>query len=423
MEDIQSKIQEHEKYVVVGVTPAYMANPGKCKWHIEKDGKIYDKGTGITKYADLPKYGFDLATEKYIKGYDTWGDGTKKTLSEKEQKAVTDFKALILRFERVVSGMNTCGDGTAETEAKATEQAVNDSSPMEKIIEKVTKKVIKPIEKTDNTINIGDVLSFSYHGHYWIVADIWKNSKCISCATYELLGSAKRGYQRLNGTSAKKYYQPMPRLEKEITEGKTKVYTLQEVEEVTEVEKWVKKTQRKQNKQAKEKQQDNSTETAEAITINDYEIREDIDTRDNSKIYIVKILKTLSRDEYIEVNKCMRSIGGYYSKFKKGFLFKTDPTELLKGSNISDEAQNTNSEQEQQEEIFQPVTIGNYEISQNTNDNKKVFVVKLIKTVQRSDYDKINKYMQSLGANYNKYLHGFIFAENPIDLLKAETAA
>jgi hypothetical protein len=354
--------------------------------------------------------------------YDNGGYNlVERTLSDAEAKAVNDFKALILRFERVVNGMNSCGDGTAETEAQAAEQAKTDSAGLEKIIETITKKVIKPVQKQDNSININDVLSFSYHGHFWIVTEIWNNSKGVSCATYELLGSEKRGYQRLHGTSAKRFYQTISRLEKEMLEGKTKVYTLQEVEETTEVEKWVRKSQQKQTKKPKE---NTNTETAEkAQNELEYDIKQDIDTRDNSTIYVVKIIKTLSKDEYIEANKYMRFLGGYYSKFKNGFIFKDDPTNKLNCNSVEAEAQEEAETEQPQEEIFQPVIIGGYEIRQDINENKKVFVAKIIKTVSKDEYVKINKYMQSLGATYNKYLHGFVFTDNPIELLQTESAA
>lgn len=58
-----------------------------------------------------------------------------------------------------------------------------------------------------------------------------------------------------------------------------------------------------------------------------YEVKEDTDTRTNEKIYLVRIRETLSRDEYIAVNKYMKSLGGYYSRFKRAFLFRDNPTE------------------------------------------------------------------------------------------------
>lgn len=58
-------------------------------------------------------------------------------------------------------------------------------------------------------------------------------------------------------------------------------------------------------------------------------VTEDVDTRDQSKIWIVKWLETLDRDAYKALAAKMKELGGYYSRFKKGFLFKEDPSEKL----------------------------------------------------------------------------------------------
>ena len=88
----------------------------------------------------------------------------------------------------------------------------------------------------------------------------------------------------------------------------------------------VEKTLRIKNTTAEQKDIKPSKELS---SNNKYEIVEDIDTRDNSQIYIVKVIDKLERDEYLKVAEFMKSIGGYYSKFKHGFLFKDDPTEKL----------------------------------------------------------------------------------------------
>lgn len=63
-----------------------------------------------------------------------------------------------------------------------------------------------------------------------------------------------------------------------------------------------------------------------------FTVHKDVDTRDNSEIWIVKINETLSKDDYIRVNNSMKKIGGYYSRYKHGFLFRFEPSaEQLKG--------------------------------------------------------------------------------------------
>ncbi len=61
----------------------------------------------------------------------------------------------------------------------------------------------------------------------------------------------------------------------------------------------------------------------------DYTIEQGKHTKTNSDIWLVKIVRTLTRDEYIKENQKMKSLGGYYSKFTHSFIFDYDPTEKL----------------------------------------------------------------------------------------------
>lgn len=181
-----------EKYKVIETYPTFShPNPKSCSWHIEKDGQIIAKGKGV------------FAVNEY-----DW-ENKEKTAAEQKAEKLAKFIAKI-------------------------EKVLTDKDALKSEVVKVEKKVIKPVEKEGKTINVNDVLSFSYHGHYWVVIDIYTNSKAQSCVTYELMGSEKRGYQRLNGMSVKRYYQTLDRLNKGIEEGTVKVHTLQEVIEYQE---------------------------------------------------------------------------------------------------------------------------------------------------------------------------------------------
>ena len=97
----------------------------------------------------------------------------------------------------------------------------------------------------------------------------------------------------------------------------------------------VKKTARIKNKEtapAKSKEPDeNLLETSGEI----FTIEESKHTRTGEKIYLVKCLKDLTRDAYINLNQQIKQIGGYYSKFTHSFIFKNDPTEALKGVKVA----------------------------------------------------------------------------------------
>ena len=56
-----------------------------------------------------------------------------------------------------------------------------------------------------------------------------------------------------------------------------------------------------------------------------YEITEDTHTKTGDKIWVVKLTKDLSREDYLKEKSIMKDKGGYYSKFKHGFVFKERP--------------------------------------------------------------------------------------------------
>ena len=80
-------------------------------------------------------------------------------------------------------------------------------------------------------------------------------------------------------------------------------------------------------KQTEEKQTE--TQQLEGYTKYTYTITKGEDTRDGSELWIVRIVESLDKTEYIAENKKMRERGGYYSKFLHGFLFRFDPSEIL----------------------------------------------------------------------------------------------
>lgn len=63
-----------------------------------------------------------------------------------------------------------------------------------------------------------------------------------------------------------------------------------------------------------------------------YKITKGEDTRDGSELWVVRIVEILDKNAYIAENKAMKDRGGYYSKFKHGFIFRFDPTEILGGA-------------------------------------------------------------------------------------------
>lgn len=99
--------------------------------------------------------------------------------------------------------------------------------------------------------------------------------------------------------------------------------------------KTVPKTARIKNKNASVKTSSKGKEQPEKIEEKpdgiSYKITHGEDTRDGSELWLVRINETLTREQYLAENKAMKDRGGYYSKFRHAFIFRVDPTEILKG--------------------------------------------------------------------------------------------
>lgn len=138
-------------------------------------------------------------------------------------------------------------------------------------------------------------------------------------------------------------------------------------------------------------QPETSTESTEAKEIESadnkytYDIKEDTDTRDNSTIYVVKVIEKLDRDEYIKVNNYMKSIGSYYSKFKHGFIFKENPTELLNSNTDNNTQENTEEAQEKK-----------HQAEQTRKQSKKQSLIEKI----NKQIDSTQKKIDSLSGDY-----------------------
>lgn len=157
-----------------------------------------------------------------------------------------------------------------------------------------------------------------------------------------------------------------------------------------------------------------------------YDITEDTDTRDNSKIYVVKVKEKLSKDEYLNVNNYMKSIGGYYSKFKHGFLFKENPTELLstplsqaKNNNdikTSEQAEQQKEEVKQQKEEVKQQTI-EYDITEQQEKNSIVWFVRIKNNIPNNEFANIKRNMAIINGFYSSLKDAFIFKYNPTEKL------
>jgi len=64
-----------------------------------------------------------------------------------------------------------------------------------------------------------------------------------------------------------------------------------------------------------------------AIAGLEIDVIKDVDTRDKSELFVVKIKTKV--DDFNAMRQIMKPLGGYYSRFKSGFIFRENPTAAL----------------------------------------------------------------------------------------------
>lgn len=80
----------------------------------------------------------------------------------------------------------------------------------------------------------------------------------------------------------------------------------------------------------KEMTADAGNQKSEKINENErYIIEKSQHTKTKEDIYLVKIVDTLEREEFLQEKQKMKELGGYYSKFTHSFIFKEDPSKNL----------------------------------------------------------------------------------------------
>lgn len=428
IEKLRSKASEtSESYIVTGIIPGHMANPPRMNWHIEKDGVYVAKGNGILKFAHIDNY---YRYESYMKdmqnfrtmkreGYRNsliseymgrWNDTEERAAEqadshiesmEKDKALMDQFEAFINKIDTTCGGMLGEGDGVVYEKVKVTEY----------------KKENKAVETENGCVKNGQCFilksSFNYGRNkgyvYRIKATVYEDGKTSYHAyklngklTKECTGNANQANHWFIGTMTDGFM-------KWVNKGAIAWCEIQEVKTPYEVEKVVKKVIKSDANKAEEK----ATETDVDVNKYTYEVTEDTDTRTGEKIYLAKVVEKLSREEYIKVNQYIKSLGGYYSKFKHAFLFKENPCEKLNA--IIKEAEN-NMVEGTKEQTETQIT---YTVTEDvhTKTGEKLFIVKPDTELSKSDFADVKRKLATLQGFYSSFKKGFIFKYDPTEKL------
>lgn len=449
---LQKKAEENaenrNKYVVVGHIPAHMENPPRMNWHIEKDGVIIAKGNGILKYAKVDNYysyshyaesmeAFKKNRKAYTEKHaaDLFNRGFYSSMEEaqkiaeshaenmeKDLKLINQFEAFINKIDTTCGGLLGEGDGTIYEKVTVTEY----------------KTELKPVETTNGSIKEGQLFilksNFSYGCRKGLVYRIHA-TEYDGKITYHAYKLNRKYTKECTGKASSNNYWFIgsgvhDNLTKWVEKGSIAWCELQEVKTPYTVEKVVKKTIKAEKKNTTTAEKETKTETTtEEVNINNYtfEVTEDTDTRTNEKIYLVKVAEKLSREEYIKVNQYIKTLGGYYSKFKHAFLFKENPTEKLNATPTAEaETEPTTTEEKQMESTTETPTEEtkkesvSYTITEDTHTQtgKPIWIVKPDTQLSKTDFAEVKRKFATIQGYYSTFKNGFIFKYNPEEALK-----
>lgn len=371
--ECEERKENMDRYDIVTI-PAHQANPPRCNWHIEKNGIIVAKGSGMLKYSNCP----DIMNEYEMQKWQDFNNLSESEWIEKqvrdelwkypntdrenaESRAKSNYQyakkkyELLNKFNEFIAMLDsTCGSMMGDDTEFYTYEKV-----------KVTeyKKENKAVESTGSikdgqcfivksSFNYGINRGYVYRIHVRYNEFIKKNTytayKLNGKLTKECHGYANRSNSWYIGSEGDKSFEKFIGW---IEKGSLAFCDIQEVKTPYEVEKVVKVYKNKENnKDNKEPEKPNKTQNNDNGTNNSnssekrntsenkannnefnvtFSIKEDIDTRDNSKLWVVKINQMVSKEDYIKINRFMKSIGGYYSKYKHGFIFREDVSKKL----------------------------------------------------------------------------------------------
>lgn len=422
--------QVSEKYVVTGVIPGHMANPPRMNWHIEKDGVYVAKGNGILKFASVDSYYRYSYYIEDMKQFRTMKRNEYRASlinsymgrwnsSEEDAAKQADFhissmegdKELLDQFEAFMNKIDTtCGGLLGE----------GDRVVYEKVKVTEYKKENKAVETESGSIRDGQCFilksAFSYgknRGYvYRIKETAYEDGKSLYHAyklngklTKECTGNANQANRWFIGTATDRFM-------KWINEGAIAWCEIKEVKVPYEVEKVVKKVVK--GDAAKPVKETTVSESSN-VTKYTYEVTEDIDTRTGDKIYLVKVVEKLSRDEYVKVNQYIKSLGGYYSKFKRAFLFKENPCEKLNAEIKKPECEAAD------EVATEPEQKMTYTVTEETHSKtgEKLFVVNPTVKLSKEGFLDVKRKLATLQGFYSSFKKGFIFKYDPTEKLSA----
>jgi len=336
-ENALAMIEKFDKELVRTVTikgsmPAinYQKNPDNSKWHIEKDGVIIAKGTGIYSFYDVniwrnEKISFARYEDNDITDY-YWNvkkEDWKEVYEERVKKELS--KTLLLnKLFKLITKWNTLaqikiGEGQEETLIKKT----------------VTKKTVYFITEDSDLktqyVRVGDKwkrFGGLEKGLIYKLSDDEKSIKKLTCRWEKFEDGNFNTYKQEPNKSTKPKYVHFS--QEDVDNGDVVYVKLVEKVKIYSEEVFVKQPAKKARKTTKKtttlKQvDDNATAIDFEIMVKNGNIEDFEHSKTKEMLKVLKLKDKLSKDnfksfiQYIKTNKI-----GYYSKFAKGFILSEE---------------------------------------------------------------------------------------------------
>ena len=306
IERIKEKSQcNEERYIVTGIIPAYMPNPPRCNWHIEKDGQYIDKGNGLLKFSSLD----------YYYRYD-------REVDEKDRELMDKFETLINRID------TACGNLLSNTD--------DDIYTYEEVTVTEYKKEIKAVKVDNGEVKEGQCFilntRFNYGRNKGYVYRI-KAKSYEGSMYYNAVKLNNKLTKECNGAAdaSNHWFGIGEDFAKWINKGAISWCELQEVSTPYEVKKVVKRRKENPNKETYSKKKCNTNTTKEEKSNLEgckYEVVLSEHTKTKQPIWLLKLKDNLSRETFLNLKRQIGLLGGYYSKFTHSFVFNSEPSQI-----------------------------------------------------------------------------------------------
>lgn len=338
MQKAELSKENKDRYIVTGTVPGHMANPPRTNWHIEKDGMIIAKGTGILKYAGLYAYDRfsrcrsdleafrndpDAYEENEIESLLRNGSYTTRQAAEasvkSHRKELEEDIKMLAEFDSFINQLDTTCGGL-----------LGEGYVYEKVMTTKYRTEQKIRETSSGSVKDGQMFvlktNFNY-GHrkgmvYRIHETRYKDTVCYHAyklnrkLTKECHGNADSS----NSWSCfdERFYQWLEK-------GSIAWCELEEVQTPYEVEKVVKRRIKPDSADGQEKKEEGKEPGVSPA----YEIEESEHTKTHERIWLVRFRERMERETFQSVRESVSRMGGYYSRYTHSFVFRFDPRQAL----------------------------------------------------------------------------------------------